>query len=67
MKTKIKKILAVVLVVTVAMSMFTICGYAESPGMSLGPALGTIIFSPFILIDTIIYVVTGIHVFYWWW
>lgn len=70
MKSKMKKVLAVVLVAAIAMSMFTICGFAaseaDSLGTEIGTALGTIVFFPFILIDEIIWIITGVHVFYWW-
>lgn len=70
MKTKLKKALAVVLVMTIAMSMFTVCGFAaseaDSLGTEIGTAIGTIVFLPFILVDEIIWIITGVHVFYWW-
>ena len=67
MKTKMKKVLAVVLIMAIAMSMFTVCAFAAPPEPSPGTIIGGIIFFPFILVDSIIYAFTGIHVFYWWW
>ncbi len=68
MKSKMKKVLAVFLAVALVMSMFTICGFAasetDSLGYEIGTALGTIVFFPFILIDEIIWIITGIHIFY---
>ncbi len=70
MKTKMKKVLAVILVMAMAISMFTACGFAASEanslGYEIGTALGSIVFLPFILIDEIIWIITGVHVFYWW-
>ncbi len=70
MKTKLKKALAVVLVMAISTSMFTVCGFAaseaDSLGTEIGTAIGTIVFLPFILVDEIIWIITGVHVFYWW-
>ena len=64
MKTA-KKILAIVLVFTFALSALVIPASAESLGYEIGQALGTIVFSPFIVVDLLIYSIFGIHVFYW--
>ena len=65
-----KKIIAIVLVMTLIMSAFTVCGSAayslpdQSTGGAISQALGTILFLPFILVDGIIWIVTGVHIFY---
>ena len=64
-----KKSIAMVLVAAIIMSAFSICGSAayeplQSTGGVIGEALGTIIFLPFILIDGIIWIITGVHIFY---
>ncbi len=64
-----KKLLAIVLVMALVMSALTICGSAayepdQSTGGVIGTFLGTIVFSPFILIDGIIWIITGVHIFY---
>ncbi|MBQ3006990.1 MAG: hypothetical protein IJD78_05450 [Clostridia bacterium] len=64
-----KKIIAIVLVAAIMMSALTICGSAaympdQSTGGAIGQALGTIVFFPFILIDGIIWIITGVHIFY---
>ncbi len=64
MKTA-KKILAIVLVFTFALSALVIPASAESLGYEIGQALGTIVFSPFIIVDMLLYSILGIHVFYW--
>ena len=38
--------------------------HAASIGTTIGTAIGSIIFSPFLLIDFIIWVFTGVHIFY---
>lgn len=55
----LKKFIAVLLIVAIAISMFAITASAES--------IGTVIFSPFILIDTLLYPIFGFHVLYWQW
>lgn len=64
-----KKIIAIVLVMALVMSALTVCGSAaytpdQSTGGVIGTFLGTIIFSPFIIIDGIIWIITGVHIFY---
>ncbi len=64
-----KKIIAIVLVAALMISALTICGSAayeplQSTGGAIGEALGTIVFLPFILIDGIIWIITGVHIFY---
>ncbi|MBR5561850.1 MAG: hypothetical protein IKW12_01730 [Clostridia bacterium] len=64
-----KKIIAIVLVMALVMSALTICGSAayapdQSTGGVIGTFLGTILFSPFIIIDGIIWIITGVHIFY---
>lgn len=70
MKSIMRKVLAVILVMAISMSVFSVCGFAASEinslGSDIGTAIGTIVFSPFILIDGIIWIITGIHIFYWW-
>ena len=41
---------------------------AAGVGSVIGRILGTIVFSPFLLIDLIVWVLSGfnIHIFYWW-
>ena len=64
-----KKIIAMVLVAAIMISALTIYGSAayepfQSTGGVIGEAIGTIIFLPFILIDGIIWIITGVHIFY---
>lgn len=63
----LKKFIAVLLIVAIAISMFAITASAESIGTLIGTAIGTVIFSPFILIDTLLYPIFGFHVLYWQW
>lgn len=64
-----KKIIAIVLVIVLVMSAFAVCGSAgympdQSTGGAIGEAIGTIVFLPFILIDGLIWIITGVHIFY---
>ena len=64
-----KKIIAIVLVIALVVSAFTICGSAgytpdQSTGGAIGTAIGTIVFLPFILVDGLIWIITGVHIFY---
>ena len=64
MKTT-KKIIVVLLVIAIAVSVLAINASAYSAGYEIGQILGSIVFSPFLLIDYIVYIITGIHIFYW--
>lgn len=69
MKKTMKKLFAVLLVVAVAAAMFTVTGFAagseRSLGYEIGQVLGSIVFSPFLLVDYLVWIITGIHIFYW--
>lgn len=64
MKTA-KKLVITVLIFAVAISVLVIPASAESLGYEIGQALGTIVFSPFILVDLLLYSIFGFHIFYW--
>ena len=63
MKTA-KKLLIALLVIAIAVSSLGITASAQSLGYEIGATIGAIIFSPFILVDLLLYSILGVHLIY---
>ena len=68
MKMHFKKLIAVLLIITIVASAFVIPASAQSIGTTIiGGAIGAVmftVFSPFMLIDLLLYPIFGFHVLY---